>query len=122
MNIKCSLMAGFACNTKIDFLDCWYSKPFIMQTITKPTLIEKELINSLSFKSREPVEQHPKLTEQISSATRLGNGYRGKVTIVFEDDEGLKRVDTTIWASGAKYICLKGGMWLPINRIVEIKP
>lgn len=93
-----------------------------MQTITKPTLIDKELINSLSFKSREPVEQHPKLTEQISSATRLGNGYRGKVTIVFEDDEGLKRVDTTIWASGVKYICLKGGMWLPINRIVEIKP
>lgn len=92
-----------------------------MQATVKPTLIEKELISSLSFKSRETVQQHPKLLEQIRSATRLGNAYRGKVTILFEDDEGPKRVDTTIWAHGAKYICLKGGMWLPIDRIVEIK-
>lgn len=92
-----------------------------MQGIITPTLIEKELISSLSFKSKETVEQHPKLQEQIESATRLGNGYHGKVSILFQDDEGLKRVDTTIWAHGGKYICLKGGTWLPIDRIVEIK-
>lgn len=92
-----------------------------MQATLQPTLIEKELIHSLSFKSRETVQQHPKLLEQIESATRLGNGYHGKVSIYFEDDSGLKRVDTTIWAYGAKYICLKGGLWLPIDRIVEIK-
>lgn len=92
-----------------------------MQATITPILIEKELISSLSFKSREPVDQHPKLLEQIRSATRLGNAYRGKVSILFKDDEGIKRVDTTIWAHGAKYICLKGGMWLPINRIIEIK-
>ena len=59
--------------------------------------------------------------KQIKDATRLGNGYRGKVTIYFEDDEGLKCVNRTIWAYGAKFICLKGGVWLSINRIVEIK-
>lgn len=96
-------------------------KPFIMRATITPILIEKEVINSLSFKSREPVQQHPKLLDQIKSATRLGNAYRGKVSIFFEDDDGPKRVDTTIWAYGAKYICLKGGMWLPINRIIEIK-
>ena len=92
-----------------------------MQTSLKPELIEKELISSLSFEQKGKVEQHPNLMEQINHATRLGNAYHSKVSIYFNDDLGLKRVDTTIWASGDKYICLKGGVWLPINRIVEIK-
>lgn len=92
-----------------------------MQATLKPQLIEKEIIQSLSFKTRTRVKQHPNLPEQIKNATRLGNAYHSKVSILFEDDEGLKRVDTTIWADGSKYICLKGGIWLPIDRIVEIK-
>lgn len=87
----------------------------------KPTIVEKEAIQSLSFKEKKSIKQHPNLEEQIKSATRLGNAFHGKVSIIFEDDEGLKRVDTTIWAYGSKYICLKGGIWLPISRIVEIK-
>lgn len=92
-----------------------------MQTIIKPTLIEKELIATLAFRSKSPVSQHPRLMEQIANATRLGNAYRGKVSIYFEDDDGPKKVETTIWAHGAKFICLKGGVWLPISRIIEIK-
>lgn len=92
-----------------------------MQVSFKPELIEKELINTLTFNQKEKVDQHPKLQEQIENATKLGNAYHNKVSIYFQDDAGLKRVDTTIWAFGAKYICLKGGVWLPIDRIVEIK-
>jgi hypothetical protein len=92
-----------------------------MQTSLKPELIEKELISTLSFEKNSEINQHPNLMEQISHATRLGNAYQTKVSIYFTDDLGLKRVDTTIWAYGAKYICLKGGVWLPISRIVEIK-
>jgi hypothetical protein len=43
------------------------------------------------------------------------------VSIYFHDDEGPKRVETTIWATGSKYICLKGGVWIPIDHIVEVK-
>lgn len=92
-----------------------------MQKVNKPTLIEKEIISSLSFNSNLKVEQHPLLNDQIKKATRLGNSYRSKVSILFKDDQGLKRVDTTIWANGAKYICLKGGVWIPIDRIVEVR-
>ncbi len=92
-----------------------------MQASLKPELIEKELISSLTFDKKSPVEQHPNLMEQIKNATRLGNAYHTKVSIYFNDDHGLKRVDTTIWASGDRYICLKGGVWLPIDRIVEVK-
>lgn len=92
-----------------------------MQRTSEPEIIEKEIISSLSFNSSDKVSQHPELITQISKATKLGNTHRRKVSIVFRDDEGNKRVDTTIWAYGARCICLKGGVWIPINRILEIK-
>ncbi|MFT5780098.1 MAG: hypothetical protein ACI837_003059 [Crocinitomicaceae bacterium] len=92
-----------------------------MNAALKPEVVEKEVIGSLSFHVKNSVKQHPELTDQIRNATRLGNAYHTKVSIIFEDDNGPKRVDTTVWAYGSKYICLKGGVWLPIQRIVEIK-
>ena len=87
----------------------------------KPELIEKESISQLSFSSSDKVQQHPDLLNQIEQATILGNSHHSKVSIIFQDDSGLKRVDTTIWAAGTKFICLKGGVWIPIARIVEVK-
>lgn len=92
-----------------------------MKETATPELIEKEQVASLSFQEPLTVKQHPDLMKQIETATRLGNAHHSKVSIIFQDDSGLKRVDTTIWANGAKYICLKGGVWIPISRIVEIK-
>ncbi len=83
--------------------------------------IEKEMIPNLSFKEAVNIEQQEGLKERLIEATKLGNLHRGKIAIVFRDDEGLKQVETTIWATGAKYICLKGGVWLPISRIKEVK-
>ncbi len=92
-----------------------------MQAVMKPELIEKELISALSFSDKQPIKQHPELLTQIERATILGNSHRSKVSIIFQDDSGLKRVDTTIWAAGTKFICLKGGVWIPIAKILEIK-
>lgn len=83
--------------------------------------IEKETVSSLSFHGEKSIKQHPDLRRQLEQATRLGNGYHTKVSIYFHDDEGPKRVETTIWATGTNYICLKGGVWIPISRIQEIK-
>jgi hypothetical protein len=92
------------------------------ETIQKDAmLIEKELIPSLSFKKPISLPPIPGLKEKLTEATKLGNIHHVKVAIIFEDDEGLKRVETTIWASGGKYICLKGGIWLPTSRIHEIR-
>lgn len=93
----------------------------MQEELLKPSLIEKELIGGLHFKDEIKVKQHPDLLKQIENATTLGNSFHGKVSIVFQDDEGLKRVETTIWAAGTKFISLKGGVWIPISRIVEIK-
>jgi hypothetical protein len=89
--------------------------------ISQYKTIEKELVSSMTFNKEMEIEQHEDLRYQLEQATRLGNGYHSKVSIYFYDDEGPKRVETTIWATGSKYICLKGGVWIPISRIVEVK-
>ena len=95
-----------------------------MQDTLKPTLIEKELISKLrfkdSFKEELRTEEQLELKNKLIEATRLGNSYRGKMRIEFFDDSGLKAVETTIWAAGAKFICLKGGVWIPISRINKV--
>jgi hypothetical protein len=83
-------------------------------------LIQKETIVDCKFLNDIQLNQQKNLLQLIKDATILGNSHRTKVTIIFQDDVGIKRVDTTIWASGAKFICLKGGLWIPINRIIEI--
>lgn len=87
----------------------------------EPEVIEKELVKDLSFTKAANFNQDPELRRKLDEATRLGNGYHHKVGIIFQDDEGLKRINTTIWATGSRFICLKGGMWLPIDHIVELK-
>lgn len=93
----------------------------IITSAVTPMLIEKECVPTLNFKEDITVEQKPDLTNRLVEATKLGNLHHGKIAIIFHADEGLRRVETTIWATGAKYICLKGGVWLPISRISEIK-
>lgn len=92
-----------------------------MEGTIQSTLVEKESIAQLNFGKKGNFKQHPNLMEQIKHATRLGNGYRSKVSIYFMDESGMKQVNTTIWAYGSKYICLKGGVWIPIDHIVEVK-
>jgi len=85
------------------------------------TLINKEDIRHLTFFNKEKVIQHTDILQQIERATTLGNSFKTKVSILFQDDESIKKVETTIWAAGSKFICLKGGIWIPISRLIEIK-
>lgn len=84
-------------------------------------LVEKEVIASLSFKNIEIESQSPELIKKLKNATTLGNLHRNKCRIIFKDSEAIKAVETTIWSTGKHYICLKGGMWLPIRNILDVK-
>lgn len=87
----------------------------------EPEVIEKELVKDLTFKTPAQFKPAPDLIKKLEEATRLGNGYHTKVGIIFQADEGMKRINTTVWATGSKFICLKGGMWLPIDHIADVK-
>ena len=83
--------------------------------------IEKEVVATLTFNKAMEIEQHEDIIQRLEKATLLGNIHHSKVVIYFQDDEGLKKVETTIWATGTKFICLKGGMWIPISRILDVE-
>ncbi|MCB0478580.1 MAG: hypothetical protein KDC84_10475 [Crocinitomicaceae bacterium] len=93
----------------------------VASEINAYTLIEKEIIASLSFKDTHAKNQDPDLLKKLKNATSLGNLHRNKCRIIFQDSQGIKAVETTIWSTGKHYICLKGGMWLPIRNIFDVK-
>ncbi len=92
-----------------------------MQETINPTLVEKEAIAKFSFKNVNTVKQSPKLLEKLRTATGLGNLSKVKYNIDFYSDSGPKTVQTTIWATGREFICLKGGLWIPISKIIDIR-
>ena len=89
-----------------------------------PNVIPKERIPSLRFPS-QPVpitaEQQMEIMGKLQWATRLGNAEHGKCRIHFQDDEGTKAVETTIWAFDSENIVLKYGMSIPISRVLGIE-
>jgi hypothetical protein len=83
--------------------------------------IEKEMVSEISFNKDIDVDQQVDLISNLQKAMILGNEYHTKVSICFIDDEGPKQIETTIWYAGSKFICLKGGRFIPIDHIVEVK-
>ena len=92
-----------------------------MNTVSEPQLVEKEIIPQLNFKKDIEISQSEDVKKKLYEAMRLGNNFKGKIRIIFQDDDSLKQVETTVWATGANYIALKGGVWLPIKRIIDVK-
>ena len=91
-----------------------------MDTIKNPVSIEKEHVGGLHFPGDEVLntkEDVLKRTYELERAGQLGNGDNVKMKIVFEDAEGLKQVETTIWAVTKDRIVLKHGITIPIGRI-----
>jgi hypothetical protein len=92
-----------------------------MQETITPTLVQKEGISAMSFRNAVKFEQVPDLIKKLEDATRLGNTAKVKFSIDFYTDSGLHTVQTTIWATGTKFICLKGGVWIPIANIQDVR-
>jgi uncharacterized protein (UPF0248 family) len=96
-----------------------------METLTStPCLVVKEDVPNLHFPSAQIFRTPTALNElkrKLKRATALGNLHRSKIKIIFEDSEGQKQVETTIWATGEKNIVLKRGTVIPIHRIVDVQ-
>jgi hypothetical protein len=96
-----------------------------MDAIKKPVSIEKEMVAELHFPDSEVLlsaEDVQRRTYELERASQLGNGAHVKMKIIFEDDaEGLKQVETTVWAVTKERVVLKHGITIPIKRIHEIR-
>lgn len=94
------------------------------QQVQQPIIVSKESISNLIFPNTEVLKLKEDITSRmldLERATTLGNVEHSKIKIIFEDSEGLKQVETTIWATTDKRIILKGGVVIPIIRIHEVK-
>ncbi len=86
-------------------------------------LVEKERISNLKFPINEVLTDRDSIGLRVAAlhhATSLGNLDHHKVNILFEDAEGIKRVNTTIWAITDRRIILKNNRTIPIHRIHSV--
>lgn len=85
--------------------------------------IDKENIKGLQFPKEELLNSKVDRQERCVSLKRamaLGNLEQGKVKIVFIDNEGFKRVETTIWGVTDRNVILKESTLIPLGRIVSV--
>jgi hypothetical protein len=92
-----------------------------MKTITQ---LEKEQISQLNFDKREVLENPDERKIRMADLHRaqtLGNLLQTKVKLIFETaDRQVYQVETTVWAVGQEFVSLKGGIYLPINSIIQV--
>lgn len=90
----------------------------------QPLLISKEDVSGLKFPLDEVLTSNDAITLRhatLEKALKLGNIENHKIKIIFEDSQGLKQVETTIWGVTDKRVILKQGVLIPISRIHEVR-
>ncbi|MEW7278911.1 hypothetical protein ABW636_09985 [Aquimarina sp. 2201CG1-2-11] len=86
-------------------------------------LVQKEQIEFLKFPKKDVLENKKDQIDRflkLQRALSLGNLEHQKVRIVFVDDNGFKKVETTIWGITDKEVILKRSMIIPLKRIISI--
>lgn len=97
-------------------INCTDTKDFVY--------IEKENIRGLKFPKNDVLLSKNEIKIRhwgLERAMKLGNIEHSKIKIVFEDSEGVKQVETTVWGVTDTQVILKQAILIPINRIHEIK-
>jgi hypothetical protein len=88
-----------------------------------PISIPKEQVNALRFPKVEVLRQSEDVYRRradLERAVMLGNVEKNKVRIVFEDEGGLKMVETTIWSITDDRVILKGDGSIPVCRVHQV--
>jgi hypothetical protein len=86
--------------------------------------VQKEDVSQLYFPNEEVLASADATVQRrmaLERAVVLGNTYKGKTKLVFEDSMGIKQIETHIWGLTDKRVILKQGIVIPINRIHEVK-
>lgn len=92
--------------------------------VVHPIFITKEQIKGLHFLPDEVLDVPVEIKQRKENAERgmqLGNKYKSKVKITFEDAESIKQVVTTIWGLTDMHVILKEGITIPLYRIYSVE-
>lgn len=88
-----------------------------------PRLIEKEKIPGLVFPDGDVLSVNSDKMQRIRdlhNAHELGDLAQYKVKILFEDESGPKKVETTVWKTTDRDVVLKYGIRIPIHRVCRV--
>jgi uncharacterized protein (UPF0248 family) len=91
---------------------------------TNPELVQKEMISGFRFPEKDVLTSKDEMKIRLSDlerALKLGNLEHNKIKIIFEDTDGIKQVETTVWGVTDKRVILKQGIMIPIHRIYEVR-
>jgi hypothetical protein len=91
---------------------------------TTPVTVQKEMITGFRFPEKDVLSSKDDMKIRLADlerALKLGNLEHNKIKIIFEDTEGVKQVETTVWGVTDKRVILKQGIMIPIHRIYEIR-
>ena len=86
-------------------------------------LIEKEKVSGLHFSKTEVLKTKEEILHRRNDLNRamvLGNLEHNKIRITFQTDDGLKAVETTVWATTETEVSLKGGVNIPLCAIIRV--
>jgi hypothetical protein len=82
-------------------------------------LIEKEEISNYKFApSDQTISSELKI--KLANAEKLGNAFKSKAILTFQTEDGIKKVETTVWAVSEKFIQLKNDVHRPIASLIDI--
>jgi hypothetical protein len=91
---------------------------------TTPVTVQKEMISGFRFPEKDVLSSKDDMKirlDDLERALKLGNLEHNKIKIIFEDTDGIKQVETTVWGVTDKRVILKQGIMIPIHRIYEIR-
>lgn len=94
-----------------------------MNTMNEFEVIAKEDIPKYHFVTYDVLDTQEARLErktELEKAMILGNSDHVKYKIFFTTTEGVKEVETTVWATTEDTVTLKGGVVIPITAINRI--
>jgi len=95
----------------------------MVSVLKNAVLVDKSSIPAYRFPKDDlllSVDQKKDILIKLKVATILGNLEKIKCRIIFKDNQNVKAVETTIWATCEKNIVLKSGVFIPINRLIDV--
>lgn len=84
------------------------------------TVIQKEDVDKYRIVPAE-IDKSEEFGRKLTGALRLGNEFKSKTTIVFNTEDGPKRIETTVWSLTDKYIQIKHGILIPLKSMIAIE-
>ena len=88
-----------------------------------PHIIDKSELRNLQFRISPVIrnsDNNKEIGRKLHHALTLGNNEKNKCRIILDTTDGIKSVETTIWAVTDSHICLKGGVTIAIAALVDI--